>query len=63
MKCYVQVVSKRCFYGNYLREMTKIAGKSRKSHRNSVVRYTNIWDLVILDSYCNDAKNHVEHTE
>ena len=47
MKYYEQIVSKRCFYENYLGEMTKIAGKSRKPHRNSVVRYKNICNLAI----------------
>ena len=38
----------------------EVERKVRKTHRNSVVRYKKIWNLVITDNYCNDAKTYKE---
>ena len=61
---YVQVVRKRSFYGNELREMTKIVVRNRLKEKVENCRekvWLDIKNLVfsdITDSYCNEAKTH-----
>ena len=53
---YVQVVSKRSFYENELREMTKIAVRNRGWKMLLDIKNLEFSD--ITGSYCNDAKTH-----
>ena len=53
---YVQVVSKRSFYENELREMTKIAVRNRGWKMLLDIKNLEFSD--ITDSFCNDAKTH-----
>ena len=53
---YVQVVSKRSFYENELREMTKIAVRNRGWKMLLDIKNLEFSD--ITDSFCNDVKTH-----